>query len=865
MSKVNLNKISVKQQGGQMIPTEPGMRNEPQVDPVVMQMTEQIQMSVQGGQDIIDVVVSLTEQGNDQQLISQALMMGGMQEQDIFSVFEQVQERMQPAPPSTASEVNANPQLLARNEELEKMPTDFLEGVETDIIGKSGIEIKPENRGKFTKWAKSRGMGVQEAARKVLANKDKYPPSIVKMANFARNAAKFKKEEGGETFPDLTGDGKVTQADILKGRGVFQPGGETEKTPLQKIAETTMDIITPHTFSFVNEDDSLLVKHLKNNQNPLYIADNALQALGMAPALIRESIEGISGIPGVGDEGGLGDGKFNLKDIVPDLYNTTILDETKAQTPVSETLGVDNFWGGLGVDMITDPTTFIGGGIAKNLIQKFGKNAIPKLAKFLGSTSDNLARLIPKEEGGEPDNEGFRALPDYVQDKIMKREEGGDLDFSQQFLKDHPTYYGGGYNPNSYDQNAIIAGMFGGAGTAIGNAVMTGLNVYGDLFGSQMDTRTGLKRGVFRDTAAKRDLFEMNKPLYYDYKVEVDDSDENIKALADYYRAAYTQKLQERDEAELEADIREAEARRKLEGKQVNLKEILENADKNPLGLNEEEYEMITTGFPLVFKEGGPLPKAQRGIPSFEDYLRQFSGQTDYMRDTQNIADLQLQQRFPDLGPTPQQQDDQSFMDSLIAGTQGSDPFDVDVEELDEVVVNAGPSLEELYSRINFPEVKPTNPIGGTIDMAMDSPAMKQFAAISDGIVKLSSAGNAISDEIEAYKAGRDRAENLFADNLFSTLTDDGSLLGNWNALTGQFRGAKSRIPGYDNFFQQPSQRFSREGGEKGEAAYLANRDRVIKAAMAEQDKKQRGGQVVDLDQDMITQLIAAGADIEIL
>jgi len=25
---------------------------------------------------------------------------------------------------------------------------------------------------------------------------------------------------GGKTFPDLTGDGKVTQADILKGRGV---------------------------------------------------------------------------------------------------------------------------------------------------------------------------------------------------------------------------------------------------------------------------------------------------------------------------------------------------------------------------------------------------------------------------------------------------------------------------------------------------------------------------------------------------------------------------------------------------------------------------------------------------------------------
>ena len=30
-------------------------------------------------------------------------------------------------------------------------------------------------------------------------------------------------------FPDLTGDGKVTQADILKGKGVFKKGGSTDK------------------------------------------------------------------------------------------------------------------------------------------------------------------------------------------------------------------------------------------------------------------------------------------------------------------------------------------------------------------------------------------------------------------------------------------------------------------------------------------------------------------------------------------------------------------------------------------------------------------------------------------------------------
>ena len=30
-------------------------------------------------------------------------------------------------------------------------------------------------------------------------------------------------------FPDMTGDGKVTRADVLKARGVFKKGGSTSK------------------------------------------------------------------------------------------------------------------------------------------------------------------------------------------------------------------------------------------------------------------------------------------------------------------------------------------------------------------------------------------------------------------------------------------------------------------------------------------------------------------------------------------------------------------------------------------------------------------------------------------------------------
>lgn len=59
------------------------------------------------------------------------------------------------------------------------------------------IHIKKKNRGKFTAAAKRAGMGVQEYARHVLANKDRYSSTLVKRANFARNASKWKHADGG--------------------------------------------------------------------------------------------------------------------------------------------------------------------------------------------------------------------------------------------------------------------------------------------------------------------------------------------------------------------------------------------------------------------------------------------------------------------------------------------------------------------------------------------------------------------------------------------------------------------------------------------------------------------------------------------
>ena len=199
MSKVNLNKISLKQDGG-------GMMQQPaqQVDPALKQIGSFFTTAVQQGQQPEQVVMSLMQQEVDQQTIAQALMLVGYQEKQLTQLFNNIADmQVKENQPASAEEITSNPQELARAEEIEdeSMGLPLLD--EIDPMAKSGIEIKPENKGKFTRWAKSRGMTVKEAYRKVLANKDRYPASVVKMANFARNAAGWDKGKKAETGQEM--------------------------------------------------------------------------------------------------------------------------------------------------------------------------------------------------------------------------------------------------------------------------------------------------------------------------------------------------------------------------------------------------------------------------------------------------------------------------------------------------------------------------------------------------------------------------------------------------------------------------------------------------------------------------------------
>lgn len=106
-----------------------------------------------------------------------------------------------------------------------------------------GINIDPSHKGMFTAWAKKHGMSVQEAANHVMANKDKYDAHTVKMANFAKNAAGWKKAMGGRIYEEGGMLNSMTQG-IPVQTETFQ--GQPEQVALPDGTIKSVDAKTSH-------------------------------------------------------------------------------------------------------------------------------------------------------------------------------------------------------------------------------------------------------------------------------------------------------------------------------------------------------------------------------------------------------------------------------------------------------------------------------------------------------------------------------------------------------------------------------------------------------------------------------------------
>lgn len=89
------------------------------------------------------------------------------------------------------------------------------------------IRIKKSKRGTFTAAAKKHGKSVQAFASQVLANKENYSPAMVKKANFARNASKWKHAFGGNLI--------TNGAEWDNGLTIIGNGGTHEENPMEGV------------------------------------------------------------------------------------------------------------------------------------------------------------------------------------------------------------------------------------------------------------------------------------------------------------------------------------------------------------------------------------------------------------------------------------------------------------------------------------------------------------------------------------------------------------------------------------------------------------------------------------------------------
>lgn len=152
------------------------------------------------------------------------------------------------------------------------------------------INIKNKNRGKFTESANRAGMGVQEYARHILANKDKYSSTLVKRANFARNAAGWKHALGGyiKDRDDMYNNMLESQThggDFSNGVTFINNGGTHEQNPFEGVP---MGVAPDGKPNLVEEGEVLYNDYVFSNR--LYPTDKELKEFNLPKKYKRHTI-----------------------------------------------------------------------------------------------------------------------------------------------------------------------------------------------------------------------------------------------------------------------------------------------------------------------------------------------------------------------------------------------------------------------------------------------------------------------------------------------------------------------------------------------------------------------------------------------
>jgi hypothetical protein len=844
---VKVNKISVKQMGGQAASQ--------QVDPAIQQITEFISTSINNGEDPVEVVMSLVDQQVDQETIAQVFMQVGYAQEDIVTLFEQVQQKMQPPGPASAEQQTQDPQEIARNESMAE---------ESQMEqAKSGIEIKPENKGKFTSWAEARGMSVQAAASKVMSNTDEYPPSVVKMANFAKNAAGWNKQEGGDVSNYTEG--------VRQREGSYNPpnrkytldprfkkeGGEFEPHFMykgeRKIRAKDMETHLRLKEAGYGHDAPKAQTGLEVDKKGNTFIDGVVQAKDewtAAPSYVNPlafesgnnfSITdaaqvlgtGINKMLGSGDKNkdGLKDGFFrdvkekrglrNLKK--GDYYNYEI--ELDPNDP--NAYGYDNldlYNASIGEGGLRDLQTFtddVNENSRLNYNTETGKyDALMSSRELDKSIFGNLNAFTGENLNyfNNVDDETKQQLIDYGNSFKNGTPKGTTLSID-------PETGSVGYvnpdtdNPNEYD-TMMGYNKYGKKETP---KSMIPTNVDGQPVAAINNTPPRVPQLSFQEWTMQDSVRRTGanaQQQYQDYLNGVQSNStiqSNQPSLLDKVGTGLN------EAGEFIKD--------KYNEAKPFIKQGINQAGKSIMQAGDFVEDNVNTGLDYLknieFKEGGDLSKAQVGAFNFDflnnpagfteeglkdpgDYFSNlFSGQTDYMKDTQAVADAQLQKKQPDLGPTPLEQRNLGLFTALTDQTNQEE--------------------ENQINTFDDPTVKRTNKFQGGFNRFMDSPGMKGYTGGSEFAVQGARVVNNFFDDRAIEDAQADNRNNMVADNLYATNENPMLKRGAWDINTGTF-------------------------GSEGQ--------RTVRTNMG---IAKEGGEMATVDSLLLAKLIAAGADIEIL
>ena len=800
MNQVNLNKKSVKQQGGASM-MQPMIQPQQQVDPAIQQISQFFAEAIEQGGQPEEIIINLMQQEVDQNTIAQALITVGYQEADITALFESVQQMTQPKP-ANAREVNRNPQELARNQQIAEEQQGLV-AVDPIDMAKSGIEIKPENKGKFTRWAKSRNMSVSEAANTVMNNTDSYPPGVVKMANFAKNAAGWNKEEGGEqkAFEPhfmYKGDRKIRAKDMATHLRL-KDAGYNHKA--QDGVEVTDEMITNATVTGADAIDPVITA-------PALTPEQVKQNELMSTFLKASNVDSING-KNV-------DGSINKKD--------------------EGIIGNTNYF---------SPNAF-----------KTGNNfSLGKAANVLNEGYTNM--FSGKDGDGDGVKDGsFRDWKGKTErnkaNKLANTTYDVELDFSQE-NKDAANAWKTQWDIENPEKDALGNLIEQQEIDDQGNVIIKEQPI--DAFTSWLNKGSeGLKGKALETFNSLRNKYRNNK------KEEVITvqkfGSELPKALFGF-------------------------------GKRAN------KAMEDPMSVARVaagDFSAIQN----LMMNGGPLTKAQYSVP---DNGAPFANSIETEDETLTFEDWVLEDPIT-RGTANAPQEYKSFINGESANT-------VNQNNLSGIKQR---SAEDLFGDIKGPEFTAnTGGLEGATDRFINSKVMTAFGDVSDFAVKGADVVNDWFEDKNIKDAKDDMRANLTADNIYGTKTDAFNKRGTFDVNSGIMGSEGDRTTGLymskqggginnagfkalPDFVQHNILSNMASGGE---AAYLANRDRVIKREMAKaqfgngetEGMRQRegsynpanrkytldprfrkqGGETVNVTSEMLAKLIAAGADIEML